>query len=105
MRKRSAAALLLGIGALAVAAAATAGSAHRASPTKLTVWVGWSAGHELTSFQKLIDEYNRTHQNVSVKVVGGIDDNSHIGMVLGGRAHHGRAANVDILDDLVIAGA
>ena len=50
MRKRSAAALLLLIGALAAAAAAAPGSAQKASPTKLTVWGGWSAGHELTSF-------------------------------------------------------
>ena len=86
MRKRSAAALLLLIGALAAAAAAAAGSAHRASPTKLTVWVGWSAGHELTSFQKLIDEYNRNHPSVSVKVVGGIDDNKIVAAIRSGTA-------------------
>src|SRR5258707_3077282 len=74
MRKRSALAAVL-IAALVLAAAAAARGVHSTAPTKLTIWVGWSAGHELTSFQKLIDEYNRTHKNVSVKVVGGIDDN------------------------------
>jgi multiple sugar transport system substrate-binding protein len=86
MRKRSAAALLLLIGALAAAAAAAPGSAHKASPTKLTVWVGWSAGHELTSFQKLVDEYNKNHPNVSVKVVGGIDDNKIVAAIRSGTA-------------------
>jgi multiple sugar transport system substrate-binding protein len=86
MRKRSAAALLLLIGALAAAAAAAPGSAHKASPTKLTVWVGWSAGHELTSFQKLVNEYNKNHPNVSVKVVGGIDDNKIVAAIRSGTA-------------------
>src|SRR5690606_6348301 len=38
-------------------------------------------------------------------VVGGVDDDGHIGVVLGGGADHGRAANVDILDDVVIGSA
>src|SRR5438093_541651 len=49
--RRTAAALVL-IGALAVTAAAGAGGARRAGPTKLTIWVGWSAGHELTTFKQ-----------------------------------------------------
>ena len=85
MRKRTAAAVVL-IGALVVAAAATARSVQSSGPTKLTIWVGWSAGHELTSFQKLIDEYNRTHKNVSVKVVGGIDDNKIVAAIRSGTA-------------------
>jgi multiple sugar transport system substrate-binding protein len=87
MRRRSIAAALLVIATMAVAAAAaTAGSAHRSSPTKLTIWVGWSAGHELTSFEKLINEYNRNHPDVSVKVVGGIDDNKIVAAIRSGTA-------------------
>jgi multiple sugar transport system substrate-binding protein len=86
MRKRSAAAIVLLIGALVVAAAAAAGSAHRASPTKLTIWVGWSAGHELTSFKKLAAEYDQNHPEVTVKVVGGIDDNKIVAAIRSGTA-------------------
>src|SRR5260221_14071094 len=85
MRKRSALAAML-IAALVLAAAAAASGVHSTAPTKLTIWVGWSAGHELTSFQKLIDEYNRTHKNVSVKVVGGIDDNKIVAAIRSGTA-------------------
>jgi multiple sugar transport system substrate-binding protein len=85
MRKRSALAAML-IAALVLAAAAAARGVHSTAPTKLTIWVGWSAGHELTSFQKLIDEYNRTHKNVSVKVVGGIDDNKIVAAIRSGTA-------------------
>src|ERR1043166_8993438 len=84
MRRIAAAAVL--VVALAIAAVAAAGSAHRSSPTKLTIWVGWSAGHELTSFKKLIDEYNRNHPSVSVKVVGGIDDNKIVAAIRSGTA-------------------
>src|SRR5919198_1760171 len=86
MRRRTIAAVLLVVGTMIAAAAATAGSAHRSSPTKLTIWVGWSAGHELTSFKKLIDEYNRNHPDVSVKVVGGIDDNKIVAAIRSGTA-------------------
>src|SRR5919201_2150443 len=86
MRRRSIAAAVLVIATMAAAVAATAGSAHRSSPTKLTIWVGWSAGHELTSFKKLIDEYNRNHTDVSVKVVGGIDDNKIVAAIRSGTA-------------------
>jgi multiple sugar transport system substrate-binding protein len=86
MRRRSIAAVVLVLATTVAAAAATAGSAHRSSPTKLTIWVGWSAGHELTSFEKLIDEYNRNHPNVSVKVVGGIDDNKIVAAIRSGTA-------------------
>ena len=86
MRRRSIAAAVLVLATMAVAPAATAGSAHRSSPTKLTIWVGWSAGHELTSFKKLIDEYNSSQHDVSVKVVGGIDDNKIVAAIRSGTA-------------------
>src|SRR5260221_6762786 len=85
MRKRSALAAML-IAALVLAAAAAARGVHSTAPTKLTIWVGWSAGHELTSFQKLIDEYNRTHKNVTVSVVGGFDDNKIVAAIRSGTA-------------------
>src|SRR5436305_3329722 len=86
MRNRSFAAVVFLIGALAVAAAATAGSAHRASPTKLTIWVGWSAGHELTSFKQLAAEYDAQHPDVTVNVVGGIDDDKIVAAIRSGNA-------------------
>ncbi|HEV8459206.1 MAG TPA: extracellular solute-binding protein, partial [Gaiellaceae bacterium] len=86
MRKRSLAAVVFVIGALVVAAAAAAGSAHRASPTKLTIWVGWSAGHELTSFKALAAEYDKNHPEVTINVVGGIDDNKIVAAIRSGNA-------------------
>ncbi len=46
--------------------------AHKA--TTVTIWVGWSAGHELTEFKKVVAEYDQNHPEVNVKVVGGIND-------------------------------
>ncbi len=85
MRKRSAVVAVL-VGALILAAAAAARGVQSTGPTKLTIWVGWSAGHELTSFQKLIAEYNASHKDVSVKVVGGIDDNKIVAAIRSGTA-------------------
>ena len=85
MRKRTAAAVVL-IAALVVVAVATAHSAKRAGPTKLTVWVGWSAGHELVSFKALAKEYERLHPDVKLNVVGGIDDNKIVAAIRSGTA-------------------
>jgi multiple sugar transport system substrate-binding protein len=84
--RRSAAAVVLVVGALAIAAGALASGAHRSSPTKLTVWVGWSAGHELTSFKKLAAEYDKNHPEVTINVVGGIDDNKIVAAIRSGTA-------------------
>jgi multiple sugar transport system substrate-binding protein len=46
-------------------------SAKRA--TTLTVWVGWSA-RELSEFKKVAAEYDAKNPDVTVKVVGGIND-------------------------------
>ena len=86
MRRRTALAVALVIGALVAAVAATAGSAHRASPTKLTIWVGWSAGHELTTFKKVAAEYDKAHADVTIDVVGGIDDNKIVAAIRSGTA-------------------
>src|SRR5207248_9927377 len=67
----SAAALLALVG---LTAATVAGGARHASPTKLTVWVGWSAGKELITFKKVAAEYDKAHPDVTLSVVGGIVD-------------------------------
>ncbi|MDX6474861.1 MAG: multiple sugar transport system substrate-binding protein [Gaiellaceae bacterium] len=85
MRKRTAAAVVL-IAALVVAAAAAARSVHSAGPTKLTVWAGWSAGHELKVFKSVVAEYDRKHPEVTIDVVGGIDDNKIVAAIRSGTA-------------------
>jgi multiple sugar transport system substrate-binding protein len=87
--KRVAAAIGL-VTALAVSAGfASAGptqAGKRAGTTKLTIWVGWSAGTELISFKKLIAEYVKKHPSVSVSVVGGINDDKIIAALRAGNA-------------------
>ncbi len=61
--------------------AAAGGSARSTAPAKtsaaratsLTVWVGWSA-RELNEFKKVVAEYDAKNADVTVKVVGGIND-------------------------------
>jgi multiple sugar transport system substrate-binding protein len=84
--RRSAVAALLLLGALVLVATALAGGVHRSAPTKLTVWVGWSAGHELTVFKQVAAEYDRNHPEVTIKVVGGIDDNKIVAAIRSGTA-------------------
>ncbi len=79
----SAAALLLLAG---LAAAAVAGGARQASPTKLTVWVGWSAGKELITFKKVAAEYDKAHPDVTLDVVGGIVDQKIVAAIRAGQA-------------------
>jgi multiple sugar transport system substrate-binding protein len=57
----------------AVAVGKTTGKAHSAGPTKLTLWVGWSA-RELKVFKSVVAEYDAKHADVTVNVVGGIND-------------------------------
>src|SRR3954449_2887961 len=85
MRKRSALAAVL-IGALAFVAAAAGRNVQSTGPTKLTVWAGWSAGHELTTFKKIVAEYDRKHPEVEISVVGGIDDNKIVAAIRSGTA-------------------
>jgi multiple sugar transport system substrate-binding protein len=64
----------------------TAPAARSASDaTSLTVWVGWSA-RELNEFKKVVAEYDRGNANVSIKVVGGINDDKIIAALRGGNA-------------------
>jgi multiple sugar transport system substrate-binding protein len=69
------------------AVAGTVGSANaRGSATKLTIWVGWSAGHELKEFKKVVAEYDAQQADVEVKVVGGINDDKIIAALRAGNA-------------------
>ncbi len=87
--KRVAAAIGL-VAALAVSAsfasASPTQSGTRTKVTPLTIWVGWSAGTELISFKKLIAEYSKQHPEVSIKVVGGINDDKIIAALRAGNA-------------------
>jgi multiple sugar transport system substrate-binding protein len=86
MRKRSAVVAVL-IGALVLVAAAAAHDLRSTGPTKLSVWAYWSPGtHELTSFNKLIAEYQKNHPEVKISVVGGVDDNKIVAAIRSGTA-------------------
>ncbi len=84
MKRVAIAAVLAGVAGLA--AAGIAGGAHRASPTKLTVWVGWSAGKELVTFKKVAAEYDKQHPEVTLDVVGGIVDQKIVAAIRAGQA-------------------
>jgi len=66
----------------AVSSSAAPGKAHA---TTLTVWVGWSA-RELSEFKKVTAEYDAKNPKVSVKVVGGINDDKIIAALRSGNA-------------------
>ncbi len=51
--------------------------------TNLTVWVGWSA-RELNEFKKVVAEYDAKNPNVTVKVVGDINDDKIIAALRSG---------------------
>ena len=75
-------------GALAATVAASARSyapAGKSGPTKLTVWVGWSA-RELGEFKKVVAEYDKAHSDVEVNVVGSINDNKITAAIRSGNA-------------------
>jgi multiple sugar transport system substrate-binding protein len=68
---------LVAAGVVAASVGAASGrpgksAAHKA--TTVTIWVGWSAGHELKEFKKVVAEYDAARPNIQVKVVGGIND-------------------------------
>ncbi len=68
------------------AGSASARPTQASGPTKLTIWVGWSAGHELIEFKKIIAEYDKKRPNVTVNVVGGINDDKIISALRAGNA-------------------
>src|SRR3954452_18826249 len=75
--------VLLALGLAAVGA--TAATTRSSSPTKLTIWVGWSA-RELGVFKKVVAEYDKAHPNVDVSVVGNINDDKIVAAIRAGRA-------------------
>jgi len=87
MIKRLAAAAVA-VTCLAVAAGvagAVTGSAK--GPTAITIWVGFgSATHELGVLKRLIAEYDAKHPDVTVKVVGDIQDDKVIAAIRSGQA-------------------
>jgi multiple sugar transport system substrate-binding protein len=85
MRRLCIALALAGVAVLAATGAAGARSQAAAAPTKLTVWVGWSA-RELGVFKNIVAEYNRSHPDVSWNVVGGINDNKIVAAIRAGSA-------------------
>jgi multiple sugar transport system substrate-binding protein len=60
---------------LSAAGSATATPTKAAKPTKITIWVGWAGStHELGVFKRVVAEYDRKHADVTVNVVGNIND-------------------------------
>ena len=70
--------------AAAIGAASSPAASERATATKLTIWVGWSAGHELKEFKKVVAEYDQKNTNVDINVVGGIGDDKIIAAIRSG---------------------
>ncbi len=75
----------LGVAGLAAASAGAHGTKRAASPVKLTIWVGWSQ-RELSVFKKVVAEYDQKHPEVTVSVVGGINDNKIVSAIRAGNA-------------------
>ena len=76
MRRK--AAIVVALAGLVLTAAHRAAVSPRPRPSvprrpKLTIWVGWSA-RELNEFKKVVAEYDKKNADVSVKVVGSIND-------------------------------
>ena len=70
--------------AAAIGATGTSAAPQRGAATKLTIWVGWSAGHELKEFEKVVAEYDQKNTNVDIDVVGGISDDKIIAAIRSG---------------------
>jgi multiple sugar transport system substrate-binding protein len=67
------------------ASSAAGSSAAPAAPTKLTIWVGWSA-RELGVFKQVVAEYDKNNPSVTVNVVGSINDNKIVAAIRAGTA-------------------
>ena len=78
---RRVATIVVSIAALALGAAGLAATTNAGAPAQstkvqaknLTIWVGWSA-RELGVFKSVVAEYDQKHPEVTVKVLGGIND-------------------------------
>src|SRR5947207_6500176 len=80
---------ILVLGATAVAAAAktsaSAGPQAAKKAVSITIWVGWSA-RELKEFKGVVSEYDQKHSDVTVKVVGSINDTKITNAIRSGNA-------------------
>jgi multiple sugar transport system substrate-binding protein len=86
MRRGVIAAVLVVAVIAAVVGATARSSAHAGTKAdNLTIWVGWSA-RELSAFKKIAAEYDKNHPEVTIKVVGGINDDKIIAALRGGNA-------------------
>src|SRR3954467_6466868 len=77
---------LLVLCALGVATVgATAATTKKSAPTKLTVWVGWSA-RELSVFKKVAAEEEKAHPHVQGEGGGSIKDDKMAAAIRAGNA-------------------
>ena len=82
MRRMAAALLTLALALLVVGSSVAVG---KPAATDITIWVGWSKStHEFGVFQRLINEYNRTHPTVHIKAVSDINDDKIIAAIRSG---------------------
>src|SRR4051812_17122321 len=78
-------ALVLGAAVIAATARTSANAGTSAAKAKnITIWVGWSAA-ELKAFKGVVAEYDRKHSDVTVKVVGGINDDKITAAIRSGK--------------------
>src|SRR3954469_10311006 len=54
-------------------------------PVTLTVWSGFT-GRELGIFTKALNRFRQSHPNVTIKSIGGVDDDKIIKSIRGGNA-------------------
>ena len=66
-------------------AAAGIAATSSAKADELEIWVGWSA-RELSEFKKVVAEYDAKNPNVTVKVVGAINDDKILAALRSGNA-------------------
>ena len=66
-------------------AAAGIAATSSAKADELEIWVGWSA-RELSEFKKVVAEYDTKNPNVTVKVVGAINDDKILAALRSGNA-------------------
>src|SRR4051812_40611728 len=86
MRRVAMAVVVAGAGGAAAGGGAAGGAGPAGTKaTKLTVWVGWTS-RELGVFKKIVAEYDRKHPEVTINVVGGIDDPKIVAAIRGGNA-------------------
>jgi multiple sugar transport system substrate-binding protein len=85
MSRRAVAALLVLLALGIAAVGATAATTRSSSPTKLSIWVGWSA-RELSVFKKVVAEYDKAHPDEQWSVAGGITDDKIVASIRAGNA-------------------